>query len=316
MALRLVFMGSAELSCASLRALVSSREFEVVGVITQPDRPKGRDLRLHASPVKALAVSFQLPLLQPPRARDESFLAQLRALEPELIAVAAYGQILPPAILDLPRFGCLNVHTSLLPKYRGAAPIQWAVLQDEAATGVTIMKMDAGLDTGGIITQEKTPIAPSDTSETLHRRLAEMGAQLLVRTIPDFVSGRIQPRPQPVEGVSYAPKIKKEDGRLDWKKPARTLWNRVRGLTPWPGAFSHLPGRPQPMLLKIWRAEVISGSGTPGEILDTSKTGIIVACGSDALRILVVQSEGGRRLQAHEFLAGHQLRPGQRFAGQ
>jgi len=309
MALRLVFMGSAELSCASLRALVSSREFEVVGVITQPDRPKGRDLRLHASPVKALAVSFQLPLLQPPRAREESFLAELRALEPELIAVAAYGQILPPAILDLPRFGCLNVHTSLLPKYRGAAPIQWAVLQDEAATGVTIMKMDAGLDTGGIITQEKTPIALSDTSETLHQRLAEMGAQLLVRTIPDFVSGRIQPRPQPVEGVSYAPKIKKEDGRLDWKKPARTLWNRVRGLIPWPGTFTYLEGS----LLKIWQAEVSVATGQSGEILQADKNGLIVGCGRESLRILTLQREGGRRLAAHEFLAGHKLERGQQL---
>jgi len=316
MTLRIIFMGTPELSCASLRALLAAPAFQLVGVVTQPDKPKGRDLKLQPSPVKELAIRQGLPVLQPERARNEDFIEQVRVLQPELIAVAAYGQILPRNILDLPRFGCINVHTSLLPKYRGAAPIQWAILNDEAETGVTIMKMDAGLDTGGILSQEKTPIGPEDTSETLHDRLSDIGARLLLRTIPDYVAGAVESKPQPADGATYAPKIKKEDGRLDWTQPARALWNRVRGLTPWPGAFTYLLGRPQPMLLKIWRADVAPGSGTPGEILDTSKTGIIVACGSDALRILVVQSEGGRRLQAHEFLAGHQLRPGQRFAGQ
>ena len=191
--LRIVFMGTAELSCDSLRALIASPDFQVVAVVTQPDRPKGRDLKLQPSPVKELALRENLPVLQPEKARSESFLEELRALQPDLIAVAAYGQILPKSILDLPRFGCLNVHTSLLPRYRGAAPIQWAILNGDAETGVTIMKMDAGLDTGDILTQDSTPIRPEDNSETLHDRLARMGAELLVRTIPDYVAGKLTP---------------------------------------------------------------------------------------------------------------------------
>ena len=311
---RIIFMGTAELSCASLRALLASPDFQVIAAVTQPDKPKGRDLKLQPSPVKQLALDRGLQVLQPERARDEEFIQQLRALQPDLIAVTAYGQILPRSILDLPRFGCINVHTSLLPKYRGAAPIQWAILNDEAETGVTIMKMDAGLDTGDILADEKAPIAAEDTSETLHHSLAEIGAQLLVRTIPDYVAGKIQPRPQPSEGATYAPKIKKEDGRLDWNQSARALWNRVRGLTPWPVAFSFLSGQTERSLLKIWQAEVVPASGPAGEILQADKADILVGCGRDALRILILQREGGRRLSAQEFLAGHNLRPGQKLA--
>src|SRR6266478_7708042 len=312
-ALRIVFMGTAELSCASLRALLAAPDFQVVGVVTQPDKPRGRNLKLQPSPVKELAVGHGLPVLQPERARNEEFIQQLRAVGPDLIAVAAYGQILPRSILELPRFGCLNVHTSLLPKYRGAAPIQWAILNDEAETGVTIMKMDAGLDTGDILTQERTAISAEDTSESLHNRLADMGASLLVRTIPDHVTGKVQPQPQAAEGATYAPKIKKEDGRLDWKQPARPLWNRVRALTPWPGAFTYLQDGPRPTLLKIWRAEVVAGSGIPGEILQADNVGIVVGCGSGALRLIELQREGGRRLKASEFLAGHHVKSGHRF---
>lgn len=306
-------MGTAELSCDSLRGLLESPGFQVVAIVTQPDRPKGRDLKLQPSPVKVLGLTAKLPVLQPERARSEEFLQELRALQPDLIVVAAYGQILPASILTLPRFGCLNVHTSLLPKYRGAAPIQWAILNGDAETGVTIMKMDEGLDTGAIITQAATPIHPEDNAETLHDRLARMGAELLLRTIPDYVAGKLSPHPQPVEGVSYAPKIKKQDGHIDWNQPARAIWNRVRGLMPWPGAFSYLPGLPQPHLLKIWQVEVVARTGPPGEVLKADKSGIVVGCGHEALRILMLQREGGRRLQAHEFLAGHPLLPGQRL---
>ena len=309
--LRVLFMGTAELSCDSLRGLLESPGFQVVAVVTQPDRPKGRDLKLQASPVKVLGLSAKLPVLQPERARSPEFLEELRALQPDLIAVAAYGQILPVSILSLPRFGCLNVHTSLLPRYRGAAPIQWAILNGDAETGVTIMKMDEGLDTGDIITQATTPIHPEDNAETLHDRLARMGAELLVRTIPDYIAGKLPLRPQPAEGVTYAPKIKKQDGHIDWNQPARAIWNRVRGLMPWPGAFSYLPGQPQASLLKIWQAEVVERAGPPGEVLQADKTGVVIGCGREALRILILQREGGRRLQAHEFLAGHPLLPGQ-----
>jgi methionyl-tRNA formyltransferase len=309
--LRVIFMGTAELSCDSLRALTESPGLQVVAVVTQPDRPKGRDLKLQPSPVKVLALQINLPVLQPERARDETFLGALSDLQPDLIAVAAYGQILPQSLLDLPRFGCLNVHTSLLPKYRGAAPIQWAILNDDAETGVTIMKMDAGLDTGAILAWAKTPIHPEDNSKTLHDRLARLGAELLLKTIPEYVAGRVPPRPQPAEGVSYASKIRKQDGHIDWTQPARVIWNRVRGLVPWPGAFTYLPGQPQPHLLKIWQAEVVERSGSAGEILQADRTGIVIGCGRDALRILALQHEGGRRLPAHEFLAGHPLLPGQ-----
>ena len=311
-ALRIVFMEAAEFSCASLQALIASPDFHVVAVVTQPDRPKGRELKLQPTPVKALAQRENLAWLQPEKARSEGFMAELRVLAPELIVVAAYGQILPRSILDLPRFGCLNVHTSLLPKYRGAAPIQWAVLNGEAETGVTIMKLDATMDTGDIVAQNRTPIRPEDTSATLHERLASMGAALLVRTIPEFVAGKLRPCPQPTEGVSYAAKITRQDGRIDWNQPALVIWNRVRGLVPWPGAFTYSPASSQPHLLKIWQAEVVAHAGTPGEILHADKSGVVVACGHEALRILVLQREGGRRLPAHEFLAGHPLRPGLR----
>jgi methionyl-tRNA formyltransferase len=315
MALRIIFMGTAELACASLVALTQVPAFAVLAVVTQPDRPKGRDLKLQPSPVKALATRLGLPVLQPARARDETFAQQLRELQPDLIVVAAYGQILPPAILELPRLGCMNVHTSLLPKYRGASPIQSALLNDESETGVTIMKMDAGLDTGDILTQQSTPITSTDDAQTLHDRLANLGAELLVRTIPDYVVGKITPCSQPTEGVGYAPKITKQDGHLNWTQPARSLWNRIRAFTPWPGAFSYLPAQPKTHLLKIWQAEVIDQTGQPGEILQADKTGIVVACGWGALRILKLQLEGGRRLTAQEFLAGHELKPGQRLGG-
>jgi methionyl-tRNA formyltransferase len=356
-ALRILFMGTAELSCASLQALAGDAKFQIAAVVTQPDRPKGRDLKLQPSPVKTLALRLGLPVLQPERARDEQFTAELRALQPDLIVAVAYGQILPPAILDLPRHGCLNVHTSLLPKYRGAAPIQWAIANGDTETGVTIMKMDVGLDTGPVVSQRTTPIRSEDDSATLHDRLAQLGAELLVQTIPDYVAGKIQPRPQPAAGASHAAKIKKDDGRIDWNQPAQTIWNRLRAFTPWPGAFTFLRsaehqlgvnvpapkraesvlGAPKPLLLKIWKAEVVEKPGgaacrvdlsrrsetkaeaserRPGEVLSADKTGIVVGCGGQALRILELQREGGRRMGAAEFLAGHVLKVGEKFEGQ
>jgi methionyl-tRNA formyltransferase len=323
--MRIVFMGTAELSCASLTALARAGQFQVAAVVTQPDRPKGRELREQASPVKVLAEQLGLPVLQPARARDENFIAQLRALQPELIVVAAYGQMLPPGILDLPRHGCLNIHASLLPKYRGAAPIQWAIANGDTETGVTLMKIDTGLDTGPIVAQRRTPIQPTDDSATLRERLAQLGAELLVETIPDYVAGRIRPQPQPVEGVSHAPKIGKEDGRIEWRQPAQTIWNRLRAFTPWPGAYTSwrsvehcsaggaMLRAPKPRLLKIWKAEVVEGTGNPGEVLSADKSGIVVACGQDALRILELQHEGRRRMSAAEFLAGHPLKAGEKF---
>ena len=306
-------MGTAELACPSLAALTRSASFQVVAAVTQPDRPKGRELKLQPSPVKMLALSKSLPILQPARARSESFVQELELVNPDLIVVAAYGQILPGQILELPRFGCLNVHASLLPKYRGAAPIQWAILNGETETGVTIMKMDQGLDTGDILTTDTTPITAQDDSQTLHQRLAALGAALLLRTIPEYVSGNITPRRQPAEGVSFARKITREDGRLDWTQPALALWNRIRALVPWPGAYSFLPASPK-LLLKIWQAEPVEcSSGQPGEIVSVDKDALLVRCARGALRIRSLQREGGKRLTVRQFLTGHPLKVGDRL---
>ena len=318
MPLRIVFMGTPDIACPTLQALASTPDFQVGVVVAQPDKPKGRDLKLQPPPVKELALRLGLPVLQPERARHEAFLAQLRELRPDLIAVLAYGQILPQSILDLPAHGCLNVHTSLLPRWRGAAPIQWAILEGDAESGVTIMRMDAGLDTGGIVSTRTTPIAPDDNAQTLHDRLASLGAELLTRTIPRYVSGELPPRPQPTEGVTYARKLTKEDGRLDWSQPARVLHNRLRAFTPWPGTFTFLPAQPKPQLLKVWRAELTAARAgdlqspsaiCPGQILAADKTGITVACREGSLRLLEVQKEGSRRMTAAEFLGGHPLAP-------
>jgi methionyl-tRNA formyltransferase len=290
--------------------LLSSSALEVIGVATQPDKPKGRDLRLTPSPVKELALERGLPVLQPARARDPAFISQLQQYRPDLIVVAAYGQILPRVVLEIPPHGCLNVHTSLLPRYRGAAPIQWAILNGDAETGVTIMKMDEGMDTGAILSQKKTAITANDNAQTLHDRLAKLGAELLLQTIPKYVGGEIVPQPQSSAGVVLAPKIKKQDGMIDWAQPATSIWNRVRALVPWPGAFTYLPTQPSQML-KIWAAGPGDQSGTPGQILEAGMSAIIVGCGTGCLRILELQRENARRLTAAQFLAGCPLAPGQ-----
>ncbi len=306
-------MGTPELARKCLEVLLECPAVIVAAVVSQPDRPKGRDLKLHPSPVKELAVARQLPVLQPERAREEAFFGDLKEYEPELIVVAAYGQILPQRILDLPRHGCLNVHTSLLPKYRGAAPIQWAILNGDRETGVTIMKMDAGMDTGPIVAMEPTPIDERDTSQTLHDRLARLGADLMARTIPDYAAGKLTPQPQPAEGVTYAPKISKQDGCIDWSKSAREIRNRVRGLVPWPGAFTSLPKPDRTVMLKIWEAEELPFAGRPGDVLSVGPEGIVVGCGGGSLRILSLQLEGGKRLAPGQFLAGHALAVGTRL---
>ena len=240
-ALRIIFMGTAELSCASLQALAGNPQFQIAAVVTQPDRPQGRDLKPQPSPVKLLARRLNLPVLQPERVRDGKFIAELRSLQPDLIVVVAYGQILPPAILDLPRHGCLNIHASLLPQYRGPAPIQWAIANGDAETGVTSCTWTPDSIPATLLRNGARPSVRKTTRPRCTTGLAQLGAELLVQTIPDYVAGKIQPMAQPAEGASYAPKIKKEDGRIDWNQPARTIWNRLRAFTPWPGAFTFLP---------------------------------------------------------------------------
>jgi methionyl-tRNA formyltransferase len=311
--LKTVFMGTADLACASLTALLHWPGCQVIAVVSQPDKPKGRDLQLVPTPVKLVAQAAGIPVLQPAKARLPEFLEQLRQLAPDLIVVAAYGQILPQALLDIPRLGCLNVHTSLLPRHRGAAPIQWAIAEGDAVTGVTIMKMDAGLDTGPTLATVETTIQPEDTGQSLHDRLANLGGELLVKTIPDYAAGRIVPRPQPAEGGTYARKVTKDDGRIDWSLPATTIWNRIRAFTPWPGAFTRLPAGEESVLLKIFRTTPGQTSGTPGVILSADEQGIVVACGAGSLRIGELQREGGRRLAVGEFLRGFPVHPGQKL---
>jgi methionyl-tRNA formyltransferase len=298
-------MGTPDLARVVLAALCDCPSVEVRAVVSQPDKPVGRKLELTPPPTKMEALARGLPVLQPLKARDPAFVEQLRATAPELIVVAAYGQILPQALLDVPRFGCLNVHTSLLPRWRGAAPIQWAIAEGDAETGICIMRMEAGLDTGPIISVARTRIADEDNGQILHDRLAAMGAKLLLETIPGYIAGTLIPQVQPAEGVTYARKISKEDGRLVWSNDARVLWNRLRAFTPWPGAFCQLPAEPQPLLMKIHKAGVVEGvKGSPGQVIPADGQVLLVACGKDALRLEEVQVEGGRRMSASQFLAG------------
>jgi methionyl-tRNA formyltransferase len=308
--LPLVFMGTADLARASLQALLGSERFRVLAVVTQPDRPRGRDLKAEPTAVKKLAAEAGLATWQPERVRDPNVQERLAALAPEVIVVAAYGQILPQSILDLPRLGCVNVHASLLPKYRGAAPIQWAILNGETETGVTIMKMAGGVDTGDILSQRATPIGPDETAAALHDRLAALGAELLVETLPRYSAGEIAARAQDEASATYARKITKEDGRLDWSRAAGELRNRIRALTPWPGTYVYLTAPGGRRLLKIWRTAVEERTGRPGEVLEAGRGGLVIGCGAGALRVEELQLEGGRRMSAGEFLAGHPLRTG------
>lgn len=298
-------MGTAELACASLRALLRSEAFQMIAVVTQPDRPRGRHNQAMKSAVKLAAEEASLPVLQPERARDPAFVTELAGLKPDVIVVAAYGQILPQSILDLPRFGCVNVHASILPKYRGAAPIQWAILNNETVTGISIMKMAAGLDTGDVLSIRETPIGDNDTSATLHDRLALMGGELLTETLPKFVAGEITPQPQDHAASTYARKIVKADGKIDWTLPAREIRTRIRAFTPWPGAFVEWNLKGKPRLVKIWQTQVVDGRGNPGEILEAERASLVVACGQQALKIEQLQVEGSRKMSAAEFLPGY-----------
>lgn len=295
-------MGTAGFACPSLAALDDSPLIELIGIVTQPDRPKGRQLIPHPPAVKVESEHRKLTVHQPLRLRNDFIF--LNELNPELIVVAAYGQILPQAILELPKHGCINVHGSLLPLYRGAAPIQRAILDGQKETGVTIMEMETGLDTGPMISQIETPIESHDNAQTLHDRLADLGAKLLIETIPEYVTGKIKAIPQDESQSSHASKITRDMGQIDWTKTATDIWNQARAFTPWPGVFTHLNGK----LIKLIEVEPINTTGlAPGIIGQSDSDGIIVGCGEKALRISQLQKEGGKRLAADAFLAGHSL---------
>jgi methionyl-tRNA formyltransferase len=293
----LVFIGSPAFSVPVLNALV--RDYRVVGVVTQPDRPAGRGRGLSAPPVKRAAQALSLPLIQPEKIRASEAMAELRAWEPDLIIVASFGQILRPELLELPRYGCLNVHASLLPRWRGAAPVQAALLAGDTQTGITIMKMDAGVDTGPLLRQRSLPITVEDTTGTLLEKLAGLGGDLLLETLPDYLSGKTLPRPQPGEGVTYAPPLRKEDGRLDFTRPSAELARCVRAFQPWPGAW--MPWRNG--VLKILRVSTHAAQVPPGQrIVDQ---GFPAVGTEDGLLIFKeVQPAGRKAMSGKAFLAG------------
>ncbi len=301
----MVFMGTPAFACPILEALLV-RADPVVGVVCQPDRPRGRGLGVSAPAVKRLAEANRLPVLQPERLRDAAFQDALRALAPDLVVVAAYGKILPRAVLDLPPRGCINVHASLLPRHRGAAPIAWSILAGDTVTGVTIMAMNEEMDAGDILLQRETPIAPDDTGGTLGERLARLGAAAIGEAIDGLQAGTLRPVPQPAAGVTFAPRIEREHCRLDWRRTAIELERQVRALAPSPSAFTTLGGK----LLKIHRAALATGTGPASQVVAAGPDGLVVAAGTGALRLLEVQLEGRRRLSAAEFLIGHRLAPG------
>ncbi|HEY6006759.1 MAG TPA: methionyl-tRNA formyltransferase [Geobacteraceae bacterium] len=309
--LRIVFMGTPEFACPTLQALIDRGE-RVVAVVTQPDRPKGRGQRLQPPPVKALAERHGIPVLQPLKVRAPEAVEAIRALAPDLIVVVAFGQILPKSLLDIPRHGCINVHASLLPRYRGAAPLNWCIVNGETETGVTTMLMDVGLDTGDMLLKRTTPIDPDEDTSALHDRLALIGAEALVATLDELVAGRLVPQKQDDALSCYAPLMKKEDGRIDWSRDPQTIKNLVRGMAPWPGAYTSLDGQ----MLKVWRVTTAACTGVPGTVLAADREGVEVACGGGSVIITELQLEGKKRLGAREFLAGCRLEPGTLLGGE
>lgn len=305
--MRIVFMGTPDFAVPSLKALVEAGH-EICGVFTQPDKPKNRGMKLQAPPVKEYALSAGLTVFQPAKMRDGEALGILRELKPDLIAVAAYGKLLPVDILELPRLGCVNVHSSLLPKYRGAAPINWAIMNGEDETGVTIMYMAEGMDTGDILAQARTPIDINENAAQLFDRLAEMGAKLLVNTVAELEEGRIKPIPQDGAIATHAPMLSKEQSPLDWTRTARQLHDQVRGLYPWPAATAVLDGVRCKVLRTALAGETTSSA--PGAVLQADKKGLRVACGGGVLEILELQPDGKKAMPAPAFLLGHPVAPG------
>jgi methionyl-tRNA formyltransferase len=308
--LKVAFAGTPEFARVALEAIAAAG-FEIVLVLTQPDRPAGRGMKLQASPVKQFAVGRGWPVAQPRSLRldgkypDDAAAAReaIAAAGADVMVVAAYGLILPQWVLDAPRLGCLNIHASLLPRWRGAAPIHRAIEAGDARTGITIMQMDAGLDTGAMLLVESLPIAPDDSTATLHDKLAPLGGRLIVEALELAACGGLAPQPQPADGITYAHKIDKAEAAIDWHADAAVIERRLRAFNPFPGASTQLDGE----TIKCWRGEVVAGSGAPGTVLDVSDHGIVVACGAGALRLTELQRPGGKRLAAAAFLQGRPL---------
>lgn len=316
--MRVVFAGTPEFARVALQRLHAAG-FTIPLVLTQPDRPAGRGMKLQPSPVKAFAQEHGLPVAQPRSLRldgkypEDAAAARdaLQSAQADAMVVAAYGLILPQWVLDTPRLGCLNIHASLLPRWRGAAPIHRAIESGDPETGVTIMQMDAGLDTGDMLLVERLAITPEDTTGSLHDQLADLGARMVVEALELAACGGLRPVRQPEDGVTYAHKIEKAEAAIDWSQPAQVLARRVRAFHPAPGVSTTLEGD----ALKLWRAEPVAGSGAPGEVLRADAAGIVVGCGEGALRVTELQRAGGKRLPAADFLRGTALAAGTRLGG-
>lgn len=306
---RIIFMGTPQFAVPSLDALIKAGH-DIVAAVTQPDKPKGRGLASQACPVKELASSHGIPVLQPAKIRQVEFIEALRALRPDFIAVVAYGKILPPAILNIPPKGCINLHASILPKYRGAAPINWAIINGEKETGACTMLMDEGMDTGPVYFCERTPIEPDETAEELSKRLSLLGAGLLMRTIGMLLEADFKPTPQEHGKATSAPMLKKEDGRIDWSRDARSIADHVRGFYPWPGAFTAWKGS-----LKVHRGRAVESGAEgalPGTVIEAKET-IKVACANGVFEITELQPENKKRMAAADFVKGYRIQRGDRF---
>ena len=295
--MRVAFAGTPEFAREALAAILAAGH-EVPLVLSQPDRPAGRGMQLHASPVKQLALAHGIPVFQPERLKDPVTHAPLIGAAPDVLVVAAYGLILPQTVLAVPRLGCLNIHASLLPRWRGAAPIQRAIEAGDGETGITIMRMEAGLDTGPMLLKASLPIADTDTAATLHDKLADLGGQLIVAALARLP--QLVPTSQPEAGVTYARKIEKSEAALDWRRPAAELERQLRAFDPFPGAIATLGGT----AIKVWAARLAVVTGSPGSVLASDSGGIVVACGEGALRLTELQKPGGKRLSAAQFLQG------------
>ena len=305
--MKVVFMGTPDFAVGALEALVEAGH-EVVAVVTQPDKPKGRGKEMQQTPVKVCALKHNIEVFQPVKIKHKEAVEVLKGYGAELFVVAAFGQILSKEILDMPKYGCVNIHASLLPKYRGAAPIQWAILDGEKETGVTIMQMNEGLDTGDMLTKVIVPIEDTDTGESLFDKLAEAGAKLLIETIPQIESGEVTPQPQDDSLSTYAKMIKKEMGLIDWKKEAVVLERLVRGMNSWPSAYTHFNGK----TLKVWESEVEMGNhdAAPGTVVEVTKNSIKVQTGQDLLVLKQIQLEGKKRMDVTAFLLGYKVETG------
>ena len=301
--MRVVFMGTPDIAATCLKKIIADG-FEVVGVYTQPDRPKGRGMKMVYSDVKEVALANNLPVFQPENFREDETVQQLADLKPDICAVVAYGRILPQKVLDIPTFGCINIHASVLPQYRGSAPYQWAVLDGLTETGVSAMYLVREMDAGDIIEVSKTPIGEQETAGELLDRLAVLGADLLSKTLSRFAAGeKVTAVPQDPALVSYAPMLDKTMCPIDWTKTAQQVHNHVRGLHPWPVAITEIQGKK----FKIHETRVVEGSGEPGQILELNKKGLVIACGDGAVEIRSLQAEGGKRMAAPDYFRGHPL---------